>query len=193
MRPPHCHEIHRPERHASRSDCRPALETPGGSCGGTLDDRTSNVNVRRSAVFAWVGGPQPSCRSERKNAATSSASSSGSSSAAKWPPRGISVQRRMSKNALGQRGAAGGASRAGTRRRPSAPRSARPAAATGSCRMRVVRPERRVDRAGDPVEHDVGQQLVLREPASTSPPWSLQVRNFSTIQAARPAGESVSA
>ena len=30
---------------------------------------------------------------------------------------------------------------------------------------RVVRPERGADGAGDPVEHDVGQQLVLGEAA----------------------------
>src|SRR5437867_3407560 len=35
----------------------------------------------------------------------------------------------------------------------------------GAVAPREVGPERRVDGAGEPVEHDVGQQLVLREAA----------------------------
>ena len=46
----------------------------------------------------------------------------------------------------------------------------------------------------DPVEHHVGDQLVAGEArVSGSPSQSLQVRNFSTIHASSPAGESLSA
>src|SRR4029078_4331009 len=49
--------IPRPERHVLRANARPALEARGGSCGGTLDDRTSNVNVRRNGLAASLRPP----------------------------------------------------------------------------------------------------------------------------------------
>src|SRR6185295_20235499 len=52
--------------------------------------------VRRHAPLVYRAGAD---RTLRKNARTSSTSSSGCSKAAKWPPRGISVQRVMLKRA----------------------------------------------------------------------------------------------
>ena len=55
----------------------------------------------------------------------------------------------------------------------------------------VVRHEGAADASGDPVDHRVGQHLVLREASfSKSPLQSLQRWNFSVSHAASPSGES---
>src|SRR5215471_680661 len=58
---------------------------------------------------------------------------------------------------------------------------------------RIVWPEARADRSGHPVQHNFVSSTSRTKNLSTSPSQSLQERNFSTIHAARPTGESVSA
>ena len=100
-------------------------------------------------------------RSVRKKARMSSTSRPGSSIAAKWPPRGISVQRVRLWLASTQRRGAKLSSLGNT------------AHAVGTATFRAGPPRARVlvvDARGrraalrHPIQHHVGQQLVLREP-----------------------------
>src|SRR5439155_20299419 len=70
-------------------DNKPFTSVPGSRPAGRIPSHvTARLSARRRS-------PRTTYRSSRKNARTSAASASGSSSAAKWPPAGIAVQRRM--------------------------------------------------------------------------------------------------
>src|SRR4029078_1231204 len=93
------------------------LRLPAAPEADTADRTRSSENLyaeRLPEVHRAAGWAQSPSRSGRKKARTSSARSSGSSMDAKWPPRGISVQRRTSETrATPSRGGAGGISGGG--------------------------------------------------------------------------------
>ncbi len=144
-------------------------------------------------TFVWSSGPQ---RSGRKNARMSSASSAGCSMAAKWPPfehrRPMHDVEHGSPPARGGSGISlGNSSHADGRRHAVRRRQAEAAVLAGF----VVEARRGGDRSR-PVEHHVVQQLVAPETGARSRRSGRshnrsRSRNFSTIHAARPTGESV--
>src|SRR5271169_5402300 len=86
-------------------------------------------------VTVAMGGLRYGRRSGRKNSLTSLASASGCSSAAKWPPRGMTLHR--------------------NRPRP--------------VHARVIGPERRADRTGEPAKADIREKKVAGKRALDIP------------------------
>ena len=135
---------------------RSARRTPSAAGGSRAACGCRRSRRRVTALRARRG-----TRSGRRRAAPAPRS------AAKWPPRSNSVQRRRSPScALGPRARRRARSPPGSRRPPPAPRSARPAASRQRSRASArVEAHRGGDRPGRPVEREEVAEVVLREPA----------------------------